>query len=120
MTASHYETSNVYLASFLLCQGATLAEYEHVTHRRVMFRFEANEKLHELLRIYWSHTQDPVVPASLFDSLQRLKSLVRRKPGTARGVSNAHTGPTSPPLQAADGTVPSRDRSRSSPCPPTA
>ena len=44
MTSSQYETSNVYLASFLLCQGGTLLGYERVSPRRTLFRFRSDEK----------------------------------------------------------------------------
>jgi len=80
MSPSHYETSNVYLASFLLCQGATLTGYEHVSLRRVVFRFASDERLHEWLRLYWCNAPITLLPDRLFGSLRRLKSLVRRRP----------------------------------------
>jgi hypothetical protein len=80
MSRSHYETSNVYLAAFLLCQGAVLTGYERVSPRRTLFQFRSDEKLHELLRLYWRNDPQPVVSAQLFASLQRLKSLIRKRP----------------------------------------
>jgi hypothetical protein len=80
MSPSHYETSNVYLASFLLSQGATLTGHERVSPRRTMFRFRSDEALHELLRLYWRSDPLPVVPMRLFGSLQKLKSLIRKRP----------------------------------------
>jgi hypothetical protein len=75
-----YETSDVYLASYLLCQGATLLETERVGARRHIFRFESNEYLHALLRAYWSN-DDIIVPATrLYDSLRGLKSRIRKRP----------------------------------------
>jgi hypothetical protein len=82
MTHSHYETSNVYLAAFLLCQGAALTGYERVSPRRTVFRFRSDETLHELLRLYWRNDPMPIVPLRLFASLQELKSLIRRRPET--------------------------------------
>lgn len=83
MTSSQYETSNVYLASYLLCRGATLTGYKHVSLRRVQFFFVSDEKLHELLRLYWGNVPFPLTSTSLFDSLRGLKSMVRRKPEKA-------------------------------------
>src|SRR5205823_3365073 len=75
-----YETSDVYLASYLLCQGATLVETERVGPRRTIFRFESDEFLHALLRAYWSN-DDIVVPATqLYDALRGLKSRIRKRP----------------------------------------
>src|SRR4051812_10012450 len=39
MNPSHYETSDKYLGSFLLSQGAILTGYSRVSPRRVVFRF---------------------------------------------------------------------------------
>jgi hypothetical protein len=78
-----YETSDVYLASYLLCQGALLIETERVGPRRTIFRFASDEFLHSLLRAYWSN-DDIVVPATrLFDSLRGLKSRIRKRPRAA-------------------------------------
>jgi hypothetical protein len=80
MTPSLYETSNVYLASFLYSQGITLDGFTRPSARRVVYRFLADETLHELLRLYWGNFPLPIVPTSLFDALQNLKRLVRRRP----------------------------------------
>jgi len=79
MTSSSYETPDVYLASFLLCQGAALQAVVRVGARRVLFRFTSDEKLHELLRLYWRRFPMPLVVADLFASFRRLKSLSRRR-----------------------------------------
>ena len=76
---SCYETFDVYLASYLLSQGAILQGHERVGKRRTLFRFASDEKLHELLRLYWRRLPMPVVPADLFAALRRLKSLIRRR-----------------------------------------
>ena len=80
MTNSRYETANVYLASFLFAHGVTLDGFERVGSRRVVYRFVADEKLHELLRLYWGNFPLPIASASLFAALQNLKKLVRRRP----------------------------------------
>ena len=94
-----YETSDVYLASYLLCQGAMLLETERVGPRRTIFRFESDAFLHSLLRAYWRN-DDIVVPATrLFDSLRGLKSRIRKRPqaATRRG---RRTGSPGSPTQA--------------------
>jgi hypothetical protein len=83
MPSSHYETSNVYLASFLLYLGAVFIGFERVSKRRFLFRFRADEKLHEILRLYWRNTEVPLIPARLFGRLRRLKGLVRGSPVTS-------------------------------------
>jgi Domain of unknown function (DUF5659) len=87
MTYSHYETSNVYLAAFLLCQGATLLGFERVSPRRNIFRFASDETLHGLLRLYWKNVPFTIVPTELFDSLRSLKSRTRLRPAAMRGRS---------------------------------
>ena len=77
---SCYETFDIYLASYLLSQRATLQSYERVGTRRTVFRFASDEKLHELLRLYWRRLPMPVIPADLFAALRRIKSLIRRRP----------------------------------------
>ncbi len=79
MALSPYETSDVYLASYLLCMDATLVETERIGPRRTVFRFESNEFLHALLRVYWSNDRILIPPTLLFDSLRKLKSRIRRK-----------------------------------------
>jgi hypothetical protein len=88
MTASTYETSNVYLASFLFRQGATLDGFTRPSARRVVYRFLADEKLHELLRLYWGNFPLPIVAASLFAAVQQLKKLVRRRPAKVISLSS--------------------------------
>ena len=65
-----YETSDVYLASYLLCQGATLTDTERVGKRRTIFRFATDEYLHSLLRVYWSNDRILVPPTRLFGALR--------------------------------------------------
>jgi hypothetical protein len=80
MPPSCYETFDIYLASYLLSQRAILEGHERVGPRRTVFRFASDEKLHELLRLYWRRLPIPVIPADLFAALRRLKSLIRRQP----------------------------------------
>lgn len=77
MTGPRYETSDIALASFVLSQGATLLGYCRPSPRRAVFRFRADERLHELLRLYWSRAPVAAIPVELYRSLHRLKSLVR-------------------------------------------
>lgn len=70
-----YKTIDIYLASFLLCQGAKLVSYEKVRPKRTEFRFIADEDLHHQLRLYWSRERVLVVPFQLLGSLYRLKCL---------------------------------------------
>lgn len=100
MPLSSYETANVYLASFLRSQGATLLGFERVGKRRVLFRFAADEKLHDLVRWYWGAAPVAIVPLALFGSLRRLKSMVRRRPAPTPGTALALPAPGSPPVQA--------------------
>lgn len=72
-----YETSNHYLASFLLSQGVKLCAISRVGRRRTIFRFEATEKLHELLRQYWRQQEMLLIPLRLFTAHQRIKSIIR-------------------------------------------
>jgi hypothetical protein len=97
MTSAPYGTSNVYLASFLLCQGAVLLGFERPSRRRFVYRFSADEKLHDLLRLYWSVTPIMLVPDALFGSLRRLKSLVRGSPVQAVSASPAPATPSPVP-----------------------
>jgi hypothetical protein len=77
MDQPHYETSDKYLGSFLLANGIPIVTYTRVSARRVVFRFGADERLHELLRHYRGLTPLLVVPLRLVASLQHLKRLAR-------------------------------------------
>lgn len=97
MSLSYHETSNVYLASFLLSQGCTLLGFSRPSYRRIVFRFTAEPKLHEALRVYWSAKPAAVVPAALFGELRRLKSTVRRKPKSQSDFTARPPSPLSVP-----------------------
>lgn len=85
MTTSLHETSDIYLACFLLSQGATFDHCERVGPRRNNFYFVADDKLHRLLRQYWMHEPLKLVPAQLFAALRQLKSLSRLRSTMGRG-----------------------------------
>jgi Domain of unknown function (DUF5659) len=95
MTLLPYETSDVYLASYLLCMGATLTGTDRVGPRRTIFRFESNEFLHSVLRTYWSNDRILVPPTQLFHALRKLKSRIRRKPLCRRPDSRGSDSPSS-------------------------
>ena len=74
MLASHHKTTDTYLASFLLSQGAPLADCRRLGPKRVEFCFVADERLHGLIRLYWSGEPVLLVPAKLLGALRQLKS----------------------------------------------
>jgi hypothetical protein len=76
----HYQTSDYYLASFLICCGAALVSFTRVSRRRFVFCFVTDVRLHQLLRLWWSDTPVPLVPSGIFASLRGLKSMVRGRP----------------------------------------
>jgi hypothetical protein len=80
MSVAHHKTTNPYLASFLLSEGAVLAGVTRLGPKKVEFRFAADLTLHVLLRVYWSNQLILVVPARLFDAFRVLKSLGRQHP----------------------------------------
>lgn len=120
MLPSSYETSNIYLASFLRNQGARLLRFERVGKRRIHFYFAADEKLHDLVRWYWSGTPAPIVPLALFGSLRRLKCLVRNRPENA-AVKTTLVLSASDLLTARqeENAAPTGDAFPAQPCPPT-
>lgn len=80
MTTQHHRTTDAYLASFLLSQGALLADSERLTPKKVEYRFAADRRLHGLLRLYWSEAPVLLVPSRLLNAHRLLKSrsLTRR------------------------------------------
>jgi hypothetical protein len=94
MPHSHYETSNPYLATFLLCCGAVLTSFTRVSARRFVFRFAADVRLHQLIRLWYSNTAVPLSPSGVFASLHKLRSMVRGSPLYV----TQDCGPTVPPV----------------------
>lgn len=88
MNHSLHETSDVYLAAYLLSQGATFTGCRRVGRRRNVFSFVADEKLHELLRLYWRNMPIALVPAQVFGCLRRLKSISRLPSKPSRGTED--------------------------------
>ena len=78
MTAPLHKTIDPYLAAFLSSQGAVLSGRTRLGPKTVEFRFEADFRLHGMLRLYWSRQPVPLVPAQLFAALRKLKT---RSPG---------------------------------------
>jgi hypothetical protein len=77
---SNYETEDIHVCAFLLCQGASLDGLERERSGRVRFHIKRTENIDELLRIYWSNDAIAIVPSRLFASLKHLKSLVHSQP----------------------------------------
>ena len=65
MTTPHYVTHDTYLSAFVLNQGASLAGHRRIGPKKVEFRFLADRRLHELLRLYWSEARDRRSPPAL-------------------------------------------------------
>lgn len=80
MTVPHHTTHDPYLASFVVSEGATLAGCMRLGPKKVEFRFVADRRLHELLRLYWSGVPLLVVPCRLFAVLRTLKSRSLTRP----------------------------------------
>ena len=74
MSAPHYKTNDPYLASYVLSEGALLTGCRRLGPKKVEFRFAADERLHDLLRLYWSGVATPLAPVRLFAALRQLKS----------------------------------------------
>ncbi len=80
LNAPHDTTNDPYLASFVLSEGAVLAGCTRLGPKKVEFRFLADQRLHELLRLYWSGVATPIAPLRLFGVHRELKkrSITRR------------------------------------------
>lgn len=69
-----YVTTDLYLSAFLCHKGAIMEGLRRLGPKRVEFRFAADERLHHLLRLYWSGSLTPVVPWEMFMSMRTLKN----------------------------------------------
>ena len=103
MAAPEYVTNDFFLAAFLVHKGTTILGLRRLGPKRVEFRFETGEKVHELLRLYWSGNVAPVIPWELFLCYHRLKclSIDRYDAPADRSVSPTanlpeNTGPSAP------------------------
>ena len=74
MSAPLHTITDPYLASFLTSQKAALAGCKRIGPKQVEFRFVADRRLHDLLRLYWSDEPIVLVPSRLMDALRTLKS----------------------------------------------
>ncbi|MCI0458579.1 MAG: hypothetical protein L0Z62_16570 [Gemmataceae bacterium] len=80
MTSPLYKTTDPYLASFLKYQGAVMEGCTRIGPKKVEFRFVADHRLHDLLRVYWHRQPVPLIPSLLFDALRFLKSRSLTRP----------------------------------------
>ncbi|MFH0851712.1 MAG: hypothetical protein V1876_03100 [Candidatus Peregrinibacteria bacterium] len=74
--STYLDLSDLYVASFLVSQGAQLEGTERTPDGRVHFLLRRMEGMDELLQAYWSNSPVSVVPAQLFASLKFLKSVL--------------------------------------------
>ena len=75
MTRPIHTVTDPLLAAFLDSQGAVLESCERLRPKKVAYRFSADQRLHGLLRLYWSGQPVPIVPGRFAASLRKLKSL---------------------------------------------
>lgn len=73
MTPAHHKTTDTYLSSFLLSQGAVLAGCTRIGPKKVEFRFVADRRLHGLIQLYSSETPVVLVPSRLLAAHRQLK-----------------------------------------------
>ncbi len=96
MTIPEYMTTDFYLAAFLVHRGASLLGLRRLGPKKVEFRFATGEKLHGLLRLYWSGDLTPVVPWELAMCHHRLKCLsIDRYEESAPTPDDSETSPAS-------------------------
>ena len=75
MTAPLHATTDPLLAGYLDAQGAALDHCQRLGPKKVAYRFVADERLHGLLRLYWSGQPVPMVPGRFAESLRKLKRM---------------------------------------------
>lgn len=80
MSPPLYRTTDLYLACFLLHANAVLAGRRRLRPKKSEFSFVADERLHELLRLYWRETPAAVVPARFLRTLTFLKRRALQEP----------------------------------------
>ena len=94
MTPPEYVTNDFFLAAFLVHKGATILGLRRLGPKRVEFRFETGEKLHELLRLYWSGRIASVIPWEMFLCYHRLKCLSIDRYDGAAGLAASADSPS--------------------------
>lgn len=75
MTPPLYRTNDIYLASFLVSRGIDLEGCTRLRPKKTEYLFVADERLHELLQLYWGETLLPAVPKQLLKTLHQLRCL---------------------------------------------
>lgn len=80
MSPPLYRTTDIYLACFLLHADAVLAGCRRLRPKKSEFSFIADERLHQLLRLYWREVPAPVVPARFLRTLTFLKRRALQEP----------------------------------------
>lgn len=72
-----YETSDIYIAAFLMTVGADLVGVDRSDRKRVKFQLKTDpETREELVRGYWSGKAMTIVPSQLFSCLKHLKGQI--------------------------------------------
>jgi len=77
-----FDSTDIYLCSFLVTRGAVLDGVERDASGKVRFLLHAESKgvLDEWVRAYWSSEPVLLVPSRLLGSLKHLKSLLHSHP----------------------------------------
>lgn len=77
-----FDSSDIYLCSYLVARGAVLDGVERETTGKVRFLLHAETRaaLDEWVRLYWSNEEVLLVPSRLLSSLKHLKSLLHSSP----------------------------------------
>jgi hypothetical protein len=92
MSHPTFETPDVQLAAFLRCLDAAFLGVARPSRRRYLYRFAADARLHQLVRLFRSNMPVPLVPAGLFLALEQIKRASRR-------------ATVMPPIERASGTA---------------
>ena len=74
MSEAQHTTHDPYLSAFLVSEEAVLLGCRRIGPKKVEFHFQADWRLHELLRLYWSEKPMQLSPSRLFVALRHLKS----------------------------------------------
>lgn len=90
-----YRTTDIYLACFLLHCEAVLVGCRRLRPKKSEFQFAADQRLHQLLRLYWSGLPTPVVPSRLLGTLKYLKRRALAEPLPQRFPSSPASLPPS-------------------------
>jgi hypothetical protein len=75
MTAVLHTVTDPLLAGYLDANGVVLDHCQRLGPKKVAYRFITGERLHGLLRLYWSGQPVPMVPGKFAESLRKLKRM---------------------------------------------